>query len=620
MSLVANIEPEKSNKKARGGRAHEKAACSYEDSEYDGGFNHQSSQASCPPFPNRLSAPVESLDSKSCKSPTIRRVSDFSMVLEDNDSDVLHHQYTSLQSEMPSAPRALADVNKWREMYPALAAYHDRGSVDCPIYLFDTRLSLMDHIIKSSLGIRFSIDFCQGAHFTEWRSCLKFYKQNGCAVDLPESADILESEQVGGTDDSRLPKIPFRSRWWSRILTEMISDSKNTMTEEEEQRASRDIQGLSVMQEIWAAHGTFNRGPQRMAILLWRFDTARRGVAATTSWRRLFAPSSAYDVQSPYPPSEKPPMNLDTTLQLTSPYAAHHLIQPSIFSEISTGALLTAPLSENSSPSTTPTHQSRSFSSSVSNSTYPLSTSQESCFQPQDPAYPSLGGFDSQDSGYSLYEQHEIVETSHESYKSHDFADGSHESYESQETGYHSQDSLYQQMPDQLYEYPYQAVATQVVASGSQEFTGAHIQSSYTQTEDSHSPFEAPLMAPQPSMITQHQLIQHLEHFDQHEHLDQNPGDPADGRHEFDEQPDAQRLPQIYELNGLTLDYNALEEALRLHPDLEYHLSINTIGETGHIEQQCTSTPDQVAAESLQGEVVGEVGDEITLDRLLEYQ
>ncbi len=623
MSLVADIKSETSNKKARGSGAHEEAAATYEN---DDASIYRPTQASLHPFPNRLLAPFDILVSN--QGPAIRRVSEFTMTLVDkHDCRILRHTYTSLQSEMPSAPKALADVKNWRHRYPALAADHDRGPIDCPVYLFDTHLSLMDRPDPSHLGIRIHIDFSQGAQFTGWRSNTKFYEQNGCPVGRLKSSDDLESAEVEGTDNTRLA-LYFRGGWWSSVFTrlmekkQMIENSGDPMLiREQEERASQYIQGLSIMQEVWATHGASNRGPQRMAILLWSFSTARKGVAATTSWRRLLPTLSAYDIQSPRPPVEQSPMTIDSTLQAASPYAAHQMSQPSIFSGYHTGELLTAPLTEASSPSTTPTPESRSFASSASDSTYTLCPSQESFPNPQDSTYPALSIFDSQDSGYSLYEHHEVVEASHETYASHEFADGSQEAYGSQEVMYHSQDSLYQPVSDQLYEYPYEIVDTPITASASQDFTGGQIQLSYAPNEESQSTYEAPLIAPRANMVPQHQLIQHPEHFDQHEYLDQNPEEFGGVHDELEEPGHAEPLAQAYELNGLPIDCSGWEETLRLNPDLEQHLGLNVVEEVGRMGQQYMSVVGQDAIEPTGAEGMGEVQDEEgTRDRQLGYQ
>ena len=650
MSLVADIKPEKASKKAHGSTLREDAAGGYDNLEYDPAFDYQPSQASSHPFPKRPSETIEALASTAYPGPTIRRVLEFAMAVVDKGySQVLRHTYTSIQSETASAPKPLVDVKYWREMYPPLATYYDQGQIDCPVFLFDTRLSLLDHLHPSKLrlAIKLSMDFSQGARFTEWRSYPMFYEQNGCPVDLSafqtdsKPWDSLESSQIEGTDDATVGQIPFRSQWWAQFFTRLVGKKMMATNNgdpreirEEEERAIQYVQGISVMQEIWATHRGSNYAPQKMAILLWKFNTVRRGEAATTSWRRLVPPLSPYEIQSPHPPFEKPPMTLDTTLQGASPYNPHYVSQHNVFAGNTTGDLLTAPLSEGSSQSGTPTPESRSFPSStstsfppsVSNPTYPLFPCQESSFQSQGSAYPALDSFDSHDSGYSLYEQHESIETSHahESYGSRGFVDASQESYAAQDIICHSEDALYQHGPDQqLYEYPYQIADAPVTASTSHDFTGGQIHLAYAQTEDSQSSYEAALIAPQANMVHQHQLIQHPEHFDQHDYLDQDPGHLSGGSHKVDEQPLAQSLPlpQQYEINGLAIDDNTWEEMLRLNPDLERHLDIDAADEVDYGGQQYVSSIGQETLESTQGQVIGEVQDgDGTPDRQLDYQ
>ena len=625
MRLIADIDEKDSSKKARGSTTREEAAADPENLKYDdGAFDYQPSQGH---FPHRFPVPIDILASDVYRGPTIRRVSEFAITLGilKGKRKALRHTCTSIQSETPSAPKALADVNNWRERYPQLAAHHDQGQIDCPIFLFDTHLSLMD-LYPSDLGIDFSMDFSQGAHFTDWRSRPSFYEENGRLVDFthsyPDSEDRFNSVRIEGTDDSRLGPVAFRSKWWVQVFSNMINRKimmeKNRdpqLIREEEERTRQDVQGISVMLEIWATHRV-SKHRRKMAILLWKFSTARREEVATTSWRSLIPPSSVYEIQSPHPPSESPPMTLDTTLQAGSPYVA----QPSIFSGCPTDGLPTPPVLEESSQSTTPMAESHSLPSSTSasfppsvlNSTYPMYPSQESSFHSQDSAYRALGSFDSQDFGYSLFEHHELFEASHESYGSHAFADGSQESYGSQEVIYLSQDSLYEQAPEQLHGSPYQTVDAPVPdpASACQDFTGGQIRLSYAQSEDSQSSYEAPLIAPQANLIPQHQLIQHPEHFDHHDFFDENPGDLVGDHPGLDEQAQVQTLPPGYELNGLTMDYNGWEEALGINPDLERHLSIEAGDEVGKIEQRYMSPVGQEALGSMQGGVVGEIRDE----------
>lgn len=653
MSLVADIAPEKTGRTARRSTASEEAAGKYDDSDYDDESEYQPVQASYRPYPNCPPAPTEILASNVYPGPTVRRVSEFTMTLQDHYERNLHI-YTSIQSETASAPKALEDVKDWREKYPPLAAYSDQGQINCPIFLFDTHLSLMDdYYDKSRLAIKLSVDFSQGARFTEWRSYSRFYEQNGCLVDFTklypesESWDRLHSEQIEGTADSSLGQIALKPAWWAQVFSNIIGKKKIVevsrnpgLVRQEEEVASQYLRNISVMQEIWAVPLVYESQPkpqpqqQRMAILLWRFSTTPTGKAATTSWRRLHPPVSPCQIQEPPPSPQQPPMTLDTALQSVPTYTEHYISQPSVFSGDPSGNLLTGPLSESSSPSPTPSPNSRSFPSSTStsfpssasnpaNSAYSMYPAHESFFHSQDSIYPPLSPFHSQHSGYTQYEHHGMVDASQESFGSHEFAVDSQEAYDSQEVVYHSQDSFYQQVPDPLYTYPSQQLDTPPgTASTSQDFTGGQIQLSYAQTENSQSSYDAPLVAPQANMMPKHQLIQHPEHFDQHDYLDQELAELGANNDELDEQSHTEPLLQSYELNGLTMDYNNWEETLRLNPDLERHLSINEVDEVGHIGQQYISPVGHEALERIQGGVVGEVQDEEdgAPDRELEYR
>ena len=649
MSLVADIKPEKSEKsgkKAQRSTEYEGAAGGYEDYGSDEASEYRPLQVSNSPYPNRPPEPIEILAYNVSPSPTIRQVSEFKMILQDRNERVLH-TYTSIQSETAAAAKALEDVNGWRQNYPPLAVYSDQGQIECPIFLFDTQFdthfSVIDHCYgPSGLAIAFSMVFSQGALFGDWCSRSRYYEEHGSLSDVAESK-LQGCSQIKGTTDTRVGRVPFNSDWWARVFTDILTNKQKVevrrdtdLIRKEEEKASQYIDGISVMQEIWATHQTCKDQPKMMAILLWKFGTARRGEAATTSWRRLHPPMSPYQIQEPSPSPQQPPMTLDAALRRVPTYAEESIAQPSIFSRALSGNLVTAPLSEDNSPSATPTPESRSFPSSTStsfpssasnsaNPAYSIYPALESLSHSQDSIYPPLSSFDSQNSAYCQYEHQEMVEAASqdESFGSHEFAVDSQESYGSQEVLYHSQDSFYQHAPDPLYGYLQHLDVPSGTVSTSQDFTGGQIHLSYAHTEDSPSSYEAPLIAPQANMIPQHQLIQHPEHFDQHDYLDQDLGEIGGDDAEMDEQSNAQPLLQPYELNGLTMDYSSWEETLRLNPELERHLGINALDEVGHIGEEYISPVGGEVMESRPGEVLGEVQDEEVdspLERQLEYQ
>ena len=546
------MEPEKEKRAGHTALFYDEATRRWEGSEFGNAASHHSRQPLHHLHPNAPPPPPSERHFPDVhQGPTIRQVK-FAMTLCDAEYRPLH-PYTSIQSEMGSAPKALADVNYWHVLYPQLALYCDQGYLDIPLFLFETNLSLMNDFpgCHKYLAIDLSVDFIQGTAFEDWQSLTRFYEENGNWVDLskfyeksqPENSarpqrenspwDMLECSEVPESSDMRL-KIPLKSRWWADAFARILHEkhkaqaTKNSeVIKQKDVSARRYIGGISVMQELFATPRTHGSQRQRMAILLWKFSQSQSGGVATTSWRRLIPPVSPFQIQSPLTQRMKPPMTLDTALQdavashSVPVYADYHNSQPSIFTE-NCETLLTAPLSDGSSFTTTPTPEDRSFPPSmstsfppsVSNSNYAPHPSQESSFHSQEPAYASLESFDSQGSA-------------------------SQDSYITQDTMYHSQDSLYAP----LYEYPpplqIHHPNDRNLGATDHEFTGGEIQLSYVQQEESAVPYdddaadEEPLIAPRANMISQHQLIHNLEQFD---HNNENGilfdhGDAADEQH-----------------------------------------------------------------------------------------
>jgi len=509
-------------------------------------------------------SPAETVGSDWNSPPTIRSVK-FEMSLSKKEKDTnlrVLHIYTSIQSETASAPRLLDNVVDWRTFFPPLSAFHCQGQIDCPIFLFDTNLSLTDSHpgFGTSLAIDLSVNVAQGMALTNWQSHTRFYEERGHLVDLgifeqekqryhaeqgrPVNLESLKSpwrdlecSPTKGTADCWLSEVPLKSLWWVGVFSKIILRKQAAEAtkdleaiKQEEEYAHQYLQGISVMQEIWATpRGYENPRDQRVAILLWKFGKAQKGEVPTTSWRRLEPPAYPFQVQSPTPPAQQPPLTLDTTLHNAMgrpavPYGDYYNPQPSIFAE-NAEELLQETLSDGSSPAMTPnldygyaslpSSTSTSFPSEISNSGYHSHLTPESSFQSQDSSFPSLGSFDSQDSRYHLQE-----------YGTH-----SQDLYGSQENIYHSQDMLYHQQSNQVYEWPPPQTAQPHDAPASHDFTGGKIHVSYTEHEDPMSAYQAPLIAPRANMMPQHQVIQHPENFDHHDYLELDLGSPHEHPH-----------------------------------------------------------------------------------------
>ena len=363
------------------------------------------------------------------------------------------HSYTSIQSDIGSVPRNLEDVSAWHSTYPDLEFDYHKPQQNGEVILFEADFRLMDNhpTPGSKLGVDFFVTITRGIEFKDWNYATKFYEnrvpvksgENGYLPEDPDNATlvdgvsgVLKHSEVPLTTDVRL-EIAFRSSWWVSVFFNMTNKrlkvaeetkgDSNTLKQEEE-RANRYLQDMSVMQEVWATrNGTSTR--QRMCVFLWKFRLGNGGTP-TTTWRKLNLPIAEVKAESPYvspKPIYQPSMNLDTALQFTTcpqpnPLYAEHFDHNAnnLFAENSE-RLLAAPPSESNSPLSTPTASQPSFTDPThygqiaSSSTLPPYASQPSTYHSQDFGYPSQSStassqdsidppddyaFSSQESGY----------------------------------------------------------------------------------------------------------------------------------------------------------------------------------------------------------------------------
>ena len=617
MSLVVDIKPERSRKKQRTGAPQESAAGNWESNDSDDALNYQISHAMHRAYSGNLLQPAQIPGSNEHPGPTIRSVK-FSFALFKGPEVVLH-TFTSLQSEMGSAPKALDEISEWRTMFPHLATYHEYGDTQTPIFLFEANLSLMHRLPSGGststqhLGTELDLDFTQGLGYTEWCCLTRFYENKGHEINLEnyqERSQLrgslynkLKCSPDFGNGDMRLEDIPLKSKWWAELFSDFIAHTQDAeakakksgnpqYVKDAEEHNRRYLCEFSVMQELRAVPRGNSAKPQRMAIVLWKFNQTRRSEAATTSWRRIITPLSPFQVQSPVSGLMRPHMTLDSAVEdarvqppilVASDYYNPLHPQPSIFMD-NTGSLLAASLSEESSPDTAQSHgyhsfpstsTTTSFPSSVSNSIYPPHPSQEHSYQSQDPGYAVFGSFDSQSSTYEVA------------------AHGQ----ESQDSIYHSQDSTYHHVGTPLYEEcPSQ---NSEVPNTSHDFTGGEIQLDY----------EVPLIAPGASMVPQPQLIQHLEQFDHH--------DPPEQYHDElteDQQSFPGHFQHNIDLNLLATQFNAWEDHLHTYPEMERQIGKDAVDGARQIQVLYSENDGQALLEGdstvvRQGQVLGEVDD-----------
>ncbi len=571
MSLVVDIKPERSRKKEGIGSRYDSAA-NLENNDSDDATNYQHSYDLHRPYPGALLPSIETLGSNVHSGPTIRSVN-FLMALfkgEKRGPQIVLHNYTSIQTEMGSAPRALEDISEWRTMFPQLADYHDHGETQAPIFLFESNISLMNIYQGegSSLGTELILYYTQGTGYGDWRALTRFYQDKGHEIDLKKFSERsqdpckpyneLDWKPDLTTGDVRL-EIPLKSKWWAKLFSDIISGNEKAgarakkagnpqIVKDEEELTRQYLGDISVMQELWATPRMNGAVPQRMAFILWNFTQTRKNDAATTSWRRVISPTTPFE---PTTRMMQPHMTLDTVIEdartqppisAGSDYYNHPALQSSIFMD-NTGSLVAAPLSEESSPEMAespdyrsfPSSTTTSFPSSISSSIYPIHPSHES-------GHAVFGSFDSQPSTYEV-------------------ATHSQESYEFQNNLYHSQDSIYRHIGTPSYEYtPQHTQAAEI----SHDFTGGEIQLQY----------EAPMIAPRANMVPQPQLIEHLEQFDGNEKAEQHHDDLSQ------EQPDlqqayAEHFQHNIDLNLLATQFNAWEDHLQAYPEIEGQINKN---------------------------------------------
>ena len=559
-------------------------------------------------------SPAQTLVSNNCEYPVIHRV-DLAMTLIDNETGEAIHTYTSIQCETASAPKPIDDMEDWHTFFPSLADEFDQGSMDCPMYLFDVSFSLMENYPGSSiLGIENSLDITQGACYTNWRSYTRFYTNQGHLVDLvaffkgTEFEEYpwrkLDSFQVPGTSEWRLKELPLKSLWWAKTFSNMLRQNIRARATGdpramaiEEENIERYLQGISVMQEIYATPLVHGAKRRRLATLLWRFRKARKGEAATTSWRQLMPPASLVKSESPRstrpwsPLSSKKSTQKGSIRQSGDPYADYYnpqQQQPSIFTDnaedmmdlsVSEGSsrASTPPLDESSFPSST----SSSFPSHISDSSYPPQVIHESSFQSKDLGYPTLVSYEAQDSQYS----------------SQEVLSPSQEVYESQDSIYNSQESFCHHDPNEIYEWPTPPTLLPDDVNATQDFTGGKIHISYPLQPDGSFPgFEPYLIEPQANMTAQHQQIQQMELLKHQECLG------ADLRSQVEQEQ--------------CVDWQLIAEQHIQVVDLGFHgAEVEEVGVLRQYEDYADGGNRQVQT---QGQILGEVIDEAAMNGELE--
>ena len=472
----------------------------------------------------------------------------FEMYIIDREGLKTLHTYSSLQSEVGSASRALEEIKNWRKTYPPLAHYYDRGELEGELVLFDTNFSLLDNHPppKSNLRIDFTIDIARGVEYTNWECHTNFY-ENGI---LKKSVyNPTNSNHLPGTNDARIVVL-LHSSWWVehfvKIITEKLLEEQRgdlLAIQKEAERARRYIQNISAVQEIWATPQANGSSPKRMAILLWTFNQTRNNEAATTTWRKLIPPPPTepyFPTRAATPYFLEPSLAVDTNLrhqEFLQPkplYGQYYYSQSSLFTEDSE-TLFAGQDSRLSSPPSTPvadyssfpSSTSTSFPSSISNGHLPLEFSRDSAYGSQDQAFhsqdatytPQDFNLESQDLDYRPhYPSQESIVRSQDSAYHTVFHDGNQD-HPSRDHCYHSQGlshhshlvehleysfnsiSALQHQPHENYHPSPDQTDSNIIATN-EDFANINIQLSYSEAEDHQAPYVAPCVAPMVNMLS----------------------------------------------------------------------------------------------------------------------
>ena len=211
------------------------------------------------------------------------------------------YSFTSMQNEHGAAPITLEDLHEWQELYPDLAKVHQTcGKIDGELIAIQATFKLEEMPAKSHLGIQVFLDVAHTAGYSMWKYSSRFYNSSGKVIYL--CSNDLRSSAIRGSSRIRL-EIPLESKWWVNVLWKFsrqrstaIAQGTSEALQLEERRTRRELQGISISQEIFAtdAFGC----ERRLTTLLWRFDQIVGSEVATTVWRKVIqhdfwhAPSS----------------------------------------------------------------------------------------------------------------------------------------------------------------------------------------------------------------------------------------------------------------------------------------------------------------------------------------
>jgi hypothetical protein len=205
--------------------------------------------------------------------------------------------------QLPSA--SLENFPHWRSRFPHLATLHQDGAVNSQIILFDVSFDMMT-ILPSTpayLCTQFEVASSDAYACHTWECNTKIYRYGKRVRDRSQS--VFQVDNLDGTSKLILP---FASNFWSATFTttfNKMGENSNSRCSEnediEDNEAVLAIQGISVVQELFATSTVCRSAPKRVALFLWEFNRATPGEAGRVTWRNLIPPPLRILTTSPSP-------------------------------------------------------------------------------------------------------------------------------------------------------------------------------------------------------------------------------------------------------------------------------------------------------------------------------
>ena len=212
------------------------------------------------------------------------------------------YSFTSMQSEHGAAPISLEDLHDWQTLFPDLAKVHQTcDKIDGELIDIQATFKLEEMPAKSHLGIQVFVDVAHTTGYSKWRYSSRFYSSTGKAVY--HCSNDVKPAPIRGSSKIRL-EIPLESKWWVNVLwrfsrqrSAAVAQGTVEALQHEERRTQRELQGISISQEIFATD-TFGC-ERRLMTLLWRFDQTIANEVATTVWRKVIQHHTRHAPSSP---------------------------------------------------------------------------------------------------------------------------------------------------------------------------------------------------------------------------------------------------------------------------------------------------------------------------------